>query len=224
MSETIPYQKTDASRACSAKVTSRADDAIRQVWGTVFFSPERKAPQTVVVTSAEPREGVTEIACALGLVGSVNRRIALVDFNFRRPRMGQLFGLSAGPGAAEVMAGQVDLPRALAKVGDQLDVLQAGRTEKGVTLHSEAVVDLLGQLTREHDHVIIDAPSASQEATAQSVGGLTDGVLLVARSGITRREAVAEAKKRIEMAQGRVLGVILNQRKYPIPGFLYRRL
>jgi polysaccharide biosynthesis transport protein len=223
MSETLAFQ-VDASRGPSAKLSAGADDAVRQLWGSVFFSPERKAPQTVVITSAEPREGVTEIACALALVGSASRRIALVEFNFRRPRVGKLFGLSAGPGAAEVMAGDAELGAAMKSVGAQLHVLQAGGKEKAFTLHSEAVVDLLGQLTREHDHVIIDAPCANREATAQALGGLTDGVLLVARSGVTRREAVADAKKRIEMAQGKVLGVILNRRKYPIPGFLYRRL
>jgi len=38
------------------------------------------------------------------------------------------------------------------------------------------------------------------------------------------REAVAQAKKRIESGGGKVVGVVLNMRTFPIPNFLYRRV
>ncbi|HON68122.1 MAG TPA: hypothetical protein PLS23_16665, partial [Phycisphaerae bacterium] len=75
-----------------------------------------------------------------------------------------------------------------------------------------------------HDHVIVDAPSVNRNSTVQALAALTDGVLLVARQSVTRREALAEAKKRIELAQGKLIGLVLNMRKFPVPGFLYRRM
>jgi Mrp family chromosome partitioning ATPase len=40
---------------------------------------------------------------------------------------------------------------------------------------------------------------------------------------LTARASVAEAKRRLELAGARILGVALNRRTFPIPGFLYRR-
>jgi protein-tyrosine kinase len=53
---------------------------------------------------------------------------------------------------------------------------------------------------------------------------MVDGVVLVVRAGRTSREAVLQAKKRLQLAGARLLGVVLNDRTYPLPEFLYRRL
>lgn len=211
-----------------------ADEALAQLWGSVFLSPERAAPKSVVLTSAESGEGVTHIAAGLALIGSSSAhglRIALVDFNIQRPKLAELFDIQTMPGVAEVIAQQATLDEALvrpqARSGTEfLEVLPAGLAEHAplTLLRSKRVGELLRQLADTHDHVIIDAPAVNRQATAQTLAGFADGVLLVVKAGATRRESVAEAKKRIEYAQGKVLGVVLNQRQFPIPGFLYRRL
>jgi Mrp family chromosome partitioning ATPase len=53
---------------------------------------------------------------------------------------------------------------------------------------------------------------------------MVDAVVLVIRHGGTRREVVRRAKETVERAGGKILGVVLNKRKFPIPEFLYRRL
>jgi Mrp family chromosome partitioning ATPase len=70
---------------------------------------------------------------------------------------------------------------------------------------------------------LIDAPAINLYPDAQLLAPLTDGVALVAEAGRTRRESLAQARKRIDLSRGRVLGVILNKRRYPVPRFLYRR-
>ena len=65
-------------------------------------------------------------------------------------------------------------------------------------LNPERVRSLLQQLMETHEHVIIDAPAVNRQAVAQALAGMTDGVLLVTRAGVTRREAIAEAKKLYE--------------------------
>jgi len=215
-------------------VAPLADEDLVQLWGSLFLSPERTAPKSIVVTSAESGEGVTHVAAALALIGSSSEhglRIALVDFNVRRPRVAQLFGVAPTPGVAEVMAGQVALEAALVRAEEQtgtewLEILPAGQPDQASLplLRSERVGELIRQLADTHDHLIIDAPAVNRQATAQALAGYTDGVLLVVKAGVTRRESVAEAKKRIEHAQGKMIGVVLNQREFPIPAFLYQRL
>jgi Mrp family chromosome partitioning ATPase len=53
---------------------------------------------------------------------------------------------------------------------------------------------------------------------------MVDAVVLVVKHGGTRREVVKRAKETIERSGGKILGVVLNKRKFPIPEFLYKRL
>ena len=51
-----------------------------------------------------------------------------------------------------------------------------------------------------------------------------DGVVLVIEAGKTREQVAVRAKKELEEAGGKVLGVVLNKRKYHIPEWIYKRL
>jgi Mrp family chromosome partitioning ATPase len=105
-------------------------------------------------------------------------------------------------------------------------VLPAGRPNGNAAapVDPNMVHRLIQHLLGHHDHVIVDAPAVNRNSTVQALASLTDGVLLVARQAATRREALAEAKKRIELAHGKLIGLVLNMRKFPVPGFLYRRM
>ncbi len=223
-------KQAEVDQPASVSIEPRAAESLAQLWGSLFLSPERTAPKSIVVASAEPGEGTTQIAAALALTGSLSEhglRIALVDFNVGRPAVAGLLGLAPSPGVAEVIAGQATLESAIVQAtAPGLDILPAGQADHNSLplLRSERVGEVIRTLTENHDHVIIDTPAVNRHATAQALVGFTDGVLLVVKAGVTRRESVAETKKRIEHAQGKVIGVVLNQREFPIPGFLYRRL
>jgi Mrp family chromosome partitioning ATPase len=52
----------------------------------------------------------------------------------------------------------------------------------------------------------------------------TDGVVLVLEANATRRDAARRVKEILNAANVSVLGVVLNNRTFPIPDVLYRRL
>jgi Mrp family chromosome partitioning ATPase len=51
-----------------------------------------------------------------------------------------------------------------------------------------------------------------------------DGVILIVGSGKTRRQVALKAKKELEDAGARILGIVLNRRKYHVPAWVYRHL
>ncbi|NLE61779.1 MAG: CpsD/CapB family tyrosine-protein kinase [Planctomycetes bacterium] len=69
---------------------------------------------------------------------------------------------------------------------------------------------LIDRLREEYDHILLDAPAVNGDETTAELGSLVDGVLLVIRAGVTRREAVVEARFRLDRAGGRVVGAVLN--------------
>jgi Mrp family chromosome partitioning ATPase len=74
------------------------------------------------------------------------------------------------------------------------------------------------------DYVLIDCPSVSESSDATTLASLVDGVAVVVAAGQTRREQIRRTQKVIEQAGGNFLGFVLNQRSYPVPGWLYHRL
>jgi len=51
-----------------------------------------------------------------------------------------------------------------------------------------------------------------------------DGVILVVEAERLRREVVQRSMAILEDTGANVLGVVLNKRKYPIPGMFYKYL
>ncbi|MEM6314422.1 MAG: hypothetical protein AAF743_10065, partial [Planctomycetota bacterium] len=102
-------------------------ESFRQLRSRFNYAAPLETTRTVMVTSCGPEDGktvvATNLATSLALAG---RRVLLVDANFRRPELGQLFGVeSAGFAAALESPGQ--LPNLVGATDvNGLSVLPAG--------------------------------------------------------------------------------------------------
>ena len=69
---------------------------------------------------------------------------------------------------------------------------------------------VLEQLKAMMDFIIIDLPPISVVSDAQTISRLTDGMIVVIRSGHSDADMVAATLKQFEFADARVLGFVLN--------------
>ena len=76
----------------------------------------------------------------------------------------------------------------------------------------------------EHDAVLIDCGAMDSSSRLIQAAPHADGVVLVVEAGRTQKEQIARAALTIQAAQGKLLGIILNKRRYPVPGWLHRIL
>jgi hypothetical protein len=74
------------------------------------------------------------------------------------------------------------------------------------------------------DYVLIDCSSLAVSADATTLASLVDGISVVVKAGQTRRAQIKRSQKTIESAAGKFLGFVLNQRRYPVPNWIYQRL
>ncbi len=229
------------TKLATAKLAPQAEDIFRGLWTSLFYAPQTP-PKSVLVCSSNPGEGATTIACGLAMAGSNNSgggetetsdtapsagKVVLVDFNLRSPAVSDVLNVANGLGVSNVLVGQKDLGEALQHIGPgQLDVLTAG-SECGEVLkilRTDRVKGVLEELQRRYDYVIVDAAPVNQYPDAQVLAEVVESVALVARCQQTPREALLQAKKRLQAGGGKVAGVVLNMRTYPIPRFVYRRV
>jgi Mrp family chromosome partitioning ATPase len=74
------------------------------------------------------------------------------------------------------------------------------------------------------DLIILDSQAILKDAFGNALSKLTDGTILVVEAERTRAPVAEETKRLIEGSGGRIIGAILNRRRYYIPKFLYRLL
>lgn len=225
----------------AAGLAPQAEDIFKGLWTSLFYAPS-SPPKSVLVCSSNPREGATTIACGLALAGSSGSvaagtettepvrstgRVVLVDFNLRTPAVSDMLNVANGLGVSNVLVGRKELGEALQHVGPgQLDVLTAGNECGQVleVLRTDRIRAVLDELQRRYDYIIVDAAPVNQYPDAQVLAEVVESVVLVARCQQTPREALLQARKRLEVGGGKVAGVVLNMRTYPIPRFVYRRV
>jgi Mrp family chromosome partitioning ATPase len=71
--------------------------------------------------------------------------------------------------------------------------------------------EFLDHVSERFDLVLLDSPPVLAVADASALAAMTDGVVFVVGSGQIPYSTVRRAKSQIEAAQGRILGVVVNQ-------------
>jgi hypothetical protein len=116
-------------------------------------------------------------------------------------------------GLSDVVAGHYELDDALVAWNrGQVTVLPAGTTppDPGQLLGSHAMEEVLSELRSRFDLVIIDAPPLLPVSDAVVLGGISDGVIVVARYRHVRKEQITLAVEHLRAANATVLGTILT--------------
>lgn len=89
---------------------------------------------------------------------------------------------------------------------------------------SEWVLDPLQALSASFSYTLIDCPSLAASCDAETLAPDVDGLVLVVEADRTRRDQILRARRTIEMANGNLMGLVLNRRRHVVPGWIYRML
>ena len=194
---------------------SVVSEAYRALRTSILLSTSKHPPQTILITSGQPREGKTTTALNLAItLAQRGDRVVLIDSDLRRPRVHRSFGMSNDVGLSSFLAGVVgidDLPRAVAHIPN-LFVISSGPTPPNPAelLSSEPMVGLFAELRRQFDFIVMDSPPAITVADSMILAAHADGVMLVIHGGVTTRESLRQAHKLLSGVNARMLGVVLN--------------
>ena len=191
--------------------TAEAARAIRT--NIQFMSPDRPF-RTLLVTSANPSEGKTTVACALSIaIAQTGLRVCLVDCDLRRPRLHRVFDKPSDSGLSMVLLDPETLNfEGLETEVPNLSVLSAGPIPPNPAemLQSDRFKKVIEVLHGKYDRIVLDSPPVGPVTDAVVLSAFVDGTVLVVRSGKASRESVAEAKRTILGVGGRIVGALLN--------------
>jgi capsular exopolysaccharide synthesis family protein len=199
----------------------------RGLVGQIEIALPQPGCRVILLSSSVPGEGTTEIVVGLGLALAVamGRRTVIVDCNLHHAEMHVRFG-TPEVGLGDYLGREVPLEKALANtVVPNIHVMPVGRRTMSLAAFSkEDLNGLVAELRKRFDYVLIDAAPLGAYPECAVLCDKVDSVILVVKHGSTRREVVMRTRETVTRAGGRILGIVLNRRKFPIPEFLYKRL
>ncbi len=91
-------------------------------------------------------------------------------------------------------------------------------------LNTGFVRNLLADLRGHFDLIVLASEGGIAQSATNNLGALTDGMVLVVEAERTRAPVVEQLRQQIEAAGGRLLGSVLNRRRFYIPAAIYNLL
>jgi succinoglycan biosynthesis transport protein ExoP len=169
---------------------SQISEAFRALRTSLLLSQAEHPPQVILVTSALPREGKTTAAVNLAVtLAQLGDRTLILDSDLRKPGVRRALNLTIGKegGLSSYLAGVSTLDEVIITHPGitNLDALTTGPVPPSPAdlLSSLRMRDAITELRRRYKFIVIDSPPIMAATDAVILSSLTDGVLLVVRSG-----------------------------------------
>lgn len=215
--------------AVAATGHSLFTDSFRGVVNSILFSSgEHAAMRTLLVSSPNEGEGKTTSVCNLGAAfAEIGRRVLLIDADFRKPRMHEIFSVPNDRGLLNLLSGDdgpldpLDLVRETGT--ERLSILPAGMTSHPLStlIHSERLGTLLNRLRSQYDLILIDSAPLLLVPESRVLARSADALVLVLRAGVTTVDVAMAARRRAAEDHVPLIGTILNDWKPEITGYGY---
>ena len=192
----------------------------------LFLSPQ--GARRVVFSGSESGCGCSWMLARVAeeLASQGRGTVCLVDCNLRSPGLHQQFGMQNHHGLSDALMGPGPIREYVNRLSHNLWLVSCGGSPESGTsmLGSERMRARMSELRMTFDYVLIDAAPLSSCNDAIVLGALNDGVVLTLKANASRRETARNALHELQTANVRVLGAVLNQRTFPIPESLYKKL
>lgn len=184
-------------------------------------------PRRLALISSLRQEGVSYIARALGttLAEDMEEKICVIELNWWWPSSTPEEIASTG-GLAAVLSGELTLEEAVVKTSKRnLDILPAGNMpveKRPPNARSSALHDLIDELSRRYEYLILDVPAITASPDAIPLASLGTACCLVIHQGATLVDEVRTALDDVDHLH--LIGVVMNKNMSMIPSLLQKFL
>ena len=166
----------------------------------------------VLITSTIPQEGKSTVSANLActLARRRNQKTLLLEGDLRRPNIVHQFGVGKRAGLCEWLSGQTESINIYKLESLGLWILPAGAAPQNPLelMQSGKLSLLMDQLEAWFDWIVIDSPPILPLADTSLWSRLSDGILLVTRTGFTEKQQLQRGLEAIE--KSKLLGALVN--------------
>lgn len=180
-----------------------------------------KDGQVLMITSVMENEGKSTIAVNLALaMAKKSKRVLLMDCDFRKPACYKILEYPwRGFGTVDVAAGKAEMENTIVRMKDTglfLLLERRGMRSNSEIASSEGMANLMKEVRKYFDYVIVDTPPMSVASDAECFMELVDASLLVVRQNYVTADGLNRAVTSLGSAQSKLLGCVVNN-VYTLP-------
>ena len=176
-------------------------EMFRILRASVTLLGDEKKRKVTLFSSAVPGEGKTLTSSNFAIASALQgKKTVLVDLDLRKPAVHKVFGLKRKdlkPGSTELLAGKINWQESLSTETGQENLAcifsGARAPNPGELLNSDAVTNLLEELAKEFEVIVIDSAPLLAVPDTRLIIPKVDNFCLVIRAEQTPKNAVRKA-------------------------------
>lgn len=193
-----------------------AAESIRLLRTNIEFASATREIASVGITSANTGEGKSTVAANLAItLAQAGFNTALVDADLRRPSQHRVFDLVNDRGLSTLLSAPDRRWQWAAHESNvpNLSVIPSGPIPPNPAdlLSLERLREVLDDMRGTFDVIVIDMPPVLAVSDPLIISAHVDGMILVARDGKTRIDAMKRAAATLQRGAIRIIGVVINQ-------------
>jgi capsular exopolysaccharide synthesis family protein len=192
----------------------QAREAFRSLRTNIEFAYGSAGPMVLAVSSPGQSEGKTLVTSNLGMCfAELGRRTLIIDGDTRRGDLHRALMGERKPGLTDYLRGKATPEDVLQVAGhSNLNFVGSGTqvANSPELLSSSRMGELLGEMRKRYDVILVDCPPLGVGADALVLGSLTANLLLLFRSGSTHIDFAQARLEPLGRLPLRLLGAVLN--------------
>ena len=199
---------------------SPVSEVFRTLRTNIQFMNAKGKLKTLLVTSTLPGEGKSWVASNLAVTfAQAGKNVILIDADMRKGRQYTIFGVSPIPGLSNYLSDtsgdeNIDYIDYIQETEvENLYIMPAGNVPPNPSelLTSMQMVNLLEELKKISDIVIIDGTPCELVTDSVVISRIVDSTIIVTASKQTKKENLKRVIANIKNVGGNLAGVVLNK-------------
>ncbi len=181
----------------------------------LLFMTDIEHNKVIQIDSCVSGEGKTTLGANLAVSLSFNeKKVLVVDLDFRKPRVNKLFEVPNENGLVDYISNKIPFEKLIKKTAyENVDVITRGSSiyNPSFLFTSDSFKSLIARLRDEYDVIILDAPPILQISDYIHISAVSDGVLFVVCYRKTRKSELEEATELLAKANIKVIGAVMTR-------------
>ncbi|MEH7096693.1 CpsD/CapB family tyrosine-protein kinase [Neobacillus vireti] len=199
----------------SSHPDSAFSEHFRMIQTNLRFMISNRDIKTYLITSPSKGEGKSTTSVNLAVsIAQQKKKVLLIDANLREPSLHSFFNCSNTNGLSDVLTGRLSLGEVIYHTDTwRLDLLPSGIVPSNPLelLSSKMMQDLLLKVAQLYDTILIDSNSVLEVSDTKLLANQCDSVILILKNNKSTFSKAIEAKKILEFAKAKIVGVVINQ-------------
>ncbi len=204
---------------------SPVSEAIRTLRTSITYKMNQTGIKKFLITSSSTEDGKSWLVSNLAIAFSQSRqRVLIIDCDLRKGRqhriynVDNIYGLSQALESKTLNRENLNVHIEVKKLIQQTEISNVSIIPAGIVPHNpselikhEQFDIILEQVKDEFDIILFDAPPINVVTDCLILCNKADAVILTCAIEKSKRDALVEAKKKIESMGGNIIGVVVNR-------------